>query len=130
VKNGMKLGHKLKQNVSMPEWITASKKYTIACIRGMVDTDGCIVKETHVIRKKKYIYRRLNFTSASPNLVHQTVAELEKLGFHPKIRRNGRSIQLEKLSEICDYFEHIGTHNPKHMRRFKEEWQSGRLHRS
>ena len=117
-KHGLKVGNKLKQNLSIPEWILRSPKYIIPCIRGMVDTDGSVVIETHLIKNKKYSYPRLNFTSASPILVGQTVHLLEKLGFHPKIRRRGRSVQLENIKEIWEYFKRIGTSNPKHMKRF------------
>lgn len=114
---GIKFGNKLKQELSMPEWIRKSKKYTIACIRGMVDTDGCVIHETHTIKGKKYRYYRLNFSSASPKLINQTKLALEELGFHPKIRNKGRAVQLENIAEICDYFRRVGTHNPKHKER-------------
>lgn len=114
---GIKSGNKLKQEISIPEWIRNSKKYTMACIRGMIDTDGCVIHETHTIKGKRYRYYRLNFRSASPKLIHQTKLALEGLGFHPKIRNKGESVQLENLKEICDYFKRVGTHNPKHTKR-------------
>ena len=114
---GILIGNKLKQNLSIPEWIIKSQKYLIPCIRGMVDTDGSVVIETHNTKGKKYIYYRLNFTSASPILIDQTYQTLKKIGFNPKIRRNGRAVQLEKIEEICDYFKRIGTSNPKHLKR-------------
>jgi transcriptional regulator with XRE-family HTH domain len=114
---GMKLGHKLKQNVSIPDWIMESKKYRIACMRGMVDTDGSVVLETHRIKNKTYTYPRLNFTSASPSLIKQTMGILTELNFSPKLRRGGRSVQLENLDEICQYFNVVGSSNPKHLAR-------------
>ena len=116
-RHDLKVGNKLKQNLSIPEWILKSKTYIAPCLRGMVDTDGCVVVETHLIKNKKYSYPRLNFTSASPLLVGQTVYVLEKLGFHPKIRRSGRSVQLENILEIWEYFKRIGTSNTKHLKR-------------
>lgn len=117
VSQGIKLGNKLEQNVSIPDWIMASKKYQTCCFRGMVDTDGSVVIETHTIKGKKYVYPRLNFTSASPNLVDQSCLILSELGFHPKVRRVGRSVQLENLGEICQYFKVVGSSNPKHLER-------------
>jgi hypothetical protein len=116
-KNGIIVGNKLKQNLSIPSWIMKSKPYITACIRGMVDTDGSVVIETHTIKNKKYTYYRLNFTSASPILIDQTFQSLVELGFTPKIRRGGRSIQLENIAEIWEYFKTIGTSNPKHAQR-------------
>lgn len=117
VKNGLKIGHKINQNVSIPEWIMESKKYRMSCLRGLVDTDGCVVHETHNIRDRKYVYPRLNFTSASPNLVQQVISIFADLGFKTKLRRGGRSVQLENLRKICQYFNIVGSSNPKHLRR-------------
>ena len=128
VANGLKLGNKLKQNLSIPAWIMASPKYTMACIRGMVDTDGSVVREVHTIKGKKYLYHRLNFTSASPLLVEQTIQSLQNFNFHPKLRRGGRSVQLENKEEICNYFNTVGTSNPKHT--LRRSGSRGLRHRS
>ena len=130
VKQGLKLGNKLKQNVSIPQWIMKSQKYVFPCVRGMMDTDGCVVLEIHRIKNKNYTYCRLNFTSASPALVDQVVHVLETAGFHPKIRRGGRSVQLEKIDEIWEYFQRIGTSNPKHIDRLRRSGSRGLRHRS
>ena len=122
---GILIGNKLKQNLSIPKWIMESPEYLSRCIRGMVDTDGSVVIETHNIKSVKYVYYRLNFTSASPLLIKQTFESLKKFGFTPKIRRGGRSIQLEKSSEICEYFKRIGTSNPKHLERLGRSGSSG-----
>jgi hypothetical protein len=98
-----------------------SKKFKIACLRGLIDTDGCVVHETHKINSRTYIYPRLNFTSASPLLVEQSILILKELGFNPKIRRkNKRSVQLENLSEVCQYFNVVGSSNPKHRKRISK----------
>jgi len=125
VKQGLKLGNKLEQDLSVPNWIIRRQKYLLLCIRGMIDTDGCVVRETHTIKNKKYVYYRLNFTSASPTLVKQTTEALRALGFHPKIRRKGRSVQLENMAEIWEYFKRIGTSNPKHMNKLRRSGSSG-----
>ncbi len=114
---GLKMGHKINQKVSIPDWIINSKKFKISCLRGMVDTDGCVVHETHKIKGKKYVYPRINFTSACPSLIQQVVLILTELGFNPKVRSGGRSVQLENLKEVCQYFNVVGTNNPKHLER-------------
>ncbi len=117
VHNGLKIGHKINQGVHIPDWIMKSKKYKISCLRGLVDTDGSVVLEKHAPKENRYTYPRLNFTSASPRLIQQVIMMLTELGFSPKIRRGGRSVQLENLAEICQYFEVIGSSNPKHLER-------------
>ncbi len=124
---GMKLGNKVKQNVNIPKWIMINKKFRVACIRGMVDTDGSIYHEIHREKPEKYSYPRLNFVNASLSLNIQLYEILEDLGFNPKIRRRGRAVQLENYDEICEYLQVVGTHNDKHLKRF---WRSGRVGRS
>lgn len=116
--NGISEGHKLKQGLDIPDWILEDRKYKIACLRGIFDTDGCIFQETHRIKGKAYSYPRLSFVSASSNLrqtIHDILTELE---FKPKIRNN-RSVNLEKSADITAYFRIVGTSNPKHASRFQ-----------
>jgi hypothetical protein len=120
VSKGLKLGDKLAQNLSIPKWIMKSREYKIRCLRGMVDTDGCIFHETHKIKGKVYTYPRLNFTSASPLLVEQSINILRELGFNPTLRRMQRSVQLENIKEICEYFKVVGSSNPKHLQRISK----------
>ena len=125
--NGLKIGHKLNNDVSIPKWIHSSPTYKTNCLKGMVDTDGSVVIEKHTINNNEYAYPRLNFTSYSRKLIAQAYKIFVDLGFHPKIRRSGKSIQLEKIDEICNYFETIGSNNPKHLERIKPwiKWRSG-----
>jgi len=118
-KLGLKIGNKLKQGLDMPEWIKSNIEFQKSCLRGLMDTDGCIFYERHKIKNKIYSYKRLNFTSYSPELRKSVFSIFEKLNMLPKIRNN-RSVQVENKEQINRYFEIIGTHNPKHKRRFLE----------
>lgn len=119
---GLKIGNKIKQKVDIPEWIKTRFKFQKACLRGLVDTDGCIFNEIHKINGKRYSYKRINFTSQSPYLIKSVFNIFRKLGFRPFIRRNGGSVQLENKEEIDYYFKIIGTSNKKHLVRFGEEY--------
>lgn len=123
VNNGLVLGHKINQKISIPEWIMRKKDYKIFCLRGLIDTDGSIIHEIHKIKNNTYKYPRLNFTSASKNLIEQVFGIFSELKFTPKIRRGGRSVQLENIKEICDYFSVVGTSNPKHKERIRAWYQ-------
>lgn len=37
-------GNKLKAQVTLPSWITNDRRYTLAALRGLFDTDGCVYK--------------------------------------------------------------------------------------
>ena len=115
---GLKVGNKLAQNLDIPTWIKRNKKFSIACVRGLVDTDGCIFEECHNINNRRYCYPRLSLVSASKQLRSSVLEILRQLDFTPIIRNN-RSVQLENYREIKRYFEIIGTHNYKHKKRFK-----------
>lgn len=55
-KLGLKQGNKVKQNVDIPAWIKRNKRYAIACVRGLVDTDGCIFSHKYKVNGKWYLY--------------------------------------------------------------------------
>lgn len=39
---GLKDGNKMKNNVSIPDWIFDSEDYIRSCVRGLIDTDGSV----------------------------------------------------------------------------------------
>ena len=59
----------------------------------------------------------ITFDDGYQNNLQYALPTLKKMGFNPKIRSKGRAVQLEKMSEICDYLKRIGTSNPKHLER-------------
>ncbi|MBI3256137.1 MAG: hypothetical protein HYZ63_04170 [Candidatus Andersenbacteria bacterium] len=115
---GLKVGNKIKQRIDIPLWVKNKKPYLIACVRGLMDTDGCIYNECHMIGGKQYCYPRLSFVSHSPPLRESVWQALSDFGFKPKIR-NSRSVHLEKRQDIIDYFRIVGTNNPKHRKRYQ-----------
>ena len=116
---GFKPGNKIRNGIDIPDWIMKNRTYKIACMRGLMDTDGCIYNECHTVKAKKYCYMRLSFVSASPTLRLSVFKILQELGFFPKIRNN-RSVHLEKPEDIVRYFEVVGSSNPKHEKRFEK----------
>lgn len=116
-KLGLHIGNKLKQGLDIPKWIRKNPEFEKACVRGLIDTDGSIFNECHNIKGKKYNYKRLNFTSASPELIKSVFEILEKIGLSPKIRNN-RCVQIEDKKNIEKYFKIIGTSNLKHLNRY------------
>ncbi|MEK7140843.1 MAG: hypothetical protein AAB815_03600 [Patescibacteria group bacterium] len=66
VVNGLPRGNKLKAGLKIPKWILRKRSYRKACIRGLVDTDGCMFVHVHRVRGKTYRNIGLSFTSYSP----------------------------------------------------------------
>jgi hypothetical protein len=60
---GLKIGSKVKQQVSIPDWIYSSLQFKIACIRGLMDTDGGVFLYKKTINEKKYIYKKICFSN-------------------------------------------------------------------
>ncbi|MFX0104378.1 MAG: LAGLIDADG family homing endonuclease [Candidatus Hodarchaeota archaeon] len=60
---GLKAGDKLKNQVSVPEWIKSFWSFIIASLKGLIDTDGTI----SAVRKFKTVI--INFSNASLPLV-------------------------------------------------------------
>ena len=103
----------------MPGWILAKKSYRVACVRGLMDTDGCLFYECHNIKSKKYCYPRLSFVTASVPLRDSVFGILNKLGLNPKIRNvNKRYVQIEEKEKIKEYFKIVGSSNPKHLNKY------------
>ena len=116
-KLGLKIGNKLKQGLDIPSWIRENPEFEKRCIRGLMDTDGCIFNEIHKIRGKLYNYKRLSLVSVSPMLRQSVFDILNNFKLNPKIRSN-RCVQIEDKEKIKEYFKIIGSSNQKHLKKY------------
>ncbi|MBI2096790.1 MAG: helix-turn-helix transcriptional regulator [Candidatus Sungbacteria bacterium] len=114
---GLKIGNKIKQQVDIPNWIQKNKKFQIACVRGLVDTDGCLIQHAYRVGGKLYRYKKLAFTSYSRPLLRSVNRILKHHGLRPRIARE-RDIRLDSISDMKKYFEIFGSHNPKHLEKY------------
>lgn len=118
LKNGLSRGNKVKNQVDIPSWILENKNFKIACVRGLIDTDGCIYIDHHKYKERIYKNICLDFTSASPKLLNSAYKILNELNLGPKIYK--KSIKIRKENNVKKYFKIIGSHNPKHVNKFKK----------
>lgn len=118
-KFGLVIGNKIKQKIDIPPWIKLNKQFSIACIRGLFDTDGSVFKHRYKVRGKEYSYMKVAFTSASPPLIDSVLKELEDLGIKARISKNGRDVRIESQAEIQKFFSIVGSNNTKHLRKLK-----------
>jgi len=114
---GLPVGNKIRQQFDIPKWIKDDRKFSIACLRGLVDTDGCIFTHRYKVKGKWYAYKKLSFTSASKPLRKSVFAFLYEFGFHPRITEE--DVRLSSIEDMRQYFLSIGSHNPKHLRRYE-----------
>lgn len=112
------VGSKLKANIGIPTWIKRNDEYSKACIRGLIDTDGCFFKHSYETKGKLYEYRRISFVSYIPQLMTDVNKQFLLLGFSPKIQ-DGKRLFLYNQNESIRYFKEIGTSNQKNIDRWR-----------
>ncbi len=115
---GLHEGSKVRQQVDIPAWIKESSLYSIACLRGLIDTDGCIILHRYRSKGKRYCYKKIGFTSRSHPLLQSVSDILLILGIKHRILKNKWDIRIEAQEEVKKYFQVVGTHNPKHLKRY------------
>ncbi len=117
---GLKRGNKVRQQVDLPDWIWRKDAYRVACLRGLIDTDGSVYRHRYVVNGKTYSYVKLCFASRSQPLLSSAKRLFESLQFFPTIHCAGDSLYLHDTAAVRRYFSLVGTHHPRYLRRFKE----------
>ena len=115
---GLLIGNKIKQGLNIPSWINKNRSYKIACLRGLVDTDGCIFIHKYKVKGKYYSYKKLSFTSYSKPLRDSVCFIMKNFGLNPRLAAN-RDVRLDSKDDIKNYFKIVGSHNPKHLRKYQ-----------
>lgn len=72
-------GPKIVQGVGVPSWIKDESPLTRECLRGLLQTDGCIYKDRG--------YLMINFTSAGIRLANDVLLMMHKLGYYPHLQK-------------------------------------------
>ncbi len=114
---GLEKGNKVKRQIDFPEWINRSSKYKKLCVRGLVDTDGCLFFHHHwtTSRGVKYKYRNLGlcFTSASRKLINSVSKTLDGFCVKHSINHRGDRIFIYNLEMVKRYLKVFGSSNPR-----------------
>lgn len=116
-KLGLKKGNKVRQQVDIPIWVKMNESYLKACIRGLIDTDGSVFTHKYRVKGKEYRYKKLSFTSASQPLKTSVYKYLKSLQLNPRLGGD-RDVRLDSQANIARYFNVVGSHNPKHLKRY------------
>lgn len=94
-------GPKKLQKARIPSWILSNTEYSRNCLRGLIQTDGCMYTDRG--------YQMINFTNNSKHLAEDTHALLLQLGYRPTMMvvpnagftkyttRVARKIEVERL---------------------------------
>lgn len=116
---GLRRGNKIKNGVDVPRWIERNNSFSLACIRGLFDTDGGLYTHKHWTSGIRYRNLGWTFTSHSPALIRFVRKTLKKNGFKIKEPRE-TCLYIYDLREIRRYFKMIETHNLKHRLKFEQ----------
>jgi hypothetical protein len=114
---GLGIGDKVKRQADVPLWVKQSDEFSKACLRGLVDTDGCVYLDKHLIKGKKYASLCIAFTNASIPLLDFAEKIWRDMGLTPT--RFGRNVRLRRRHDVLQYAKEIGFSNPKHARKIK-----------
>ena len=117
---GLKKGHKIRQQVDIPLWVKKNLHYSTACLRGLMDTDGCVIIHRYNSNGKIYTYKKMAFTSMSSPLLRSVGDILSQLDIKYRVTNNGYDVRIEATEQVKRYFEKVGTHNPKHLKRYRQ----------
>lgn len=109
-KYGLKSGDKIVNNRGIPDWIFLSNEYIINCIRGLIDTDGCVCPITG--RDYPYIW----FTSKIPKLRNdfdRAMKELDIKTSQWSLKKGQIFIGSKKM--IKRYIQVVGFKNQRNL---------------
>jgi DNA-binding transcriptional regulator WhiA len=73
VELGLHAGDKVKNQVSIPNWIKENDHLFIACIRGLIDTDGYIGKYKKRNKRHVWFQYHVGFSNYSENLIEDFI---------------------------------------------------------
>ncbi len=129
LKKNLSIGNKVRNQADIPAWIKDERDYKIACVRGLMDTDGSFYSYKHKVNGKTYDDFAICFTNHSIPLLNSVYSILEELKLKPS--RAKWRIYLYRKKDIAAYVDNVGSSNPKHMRKYqiyiqnKERYGSG-----
>lgn len=104
----LKYGDKIRNKTGIPSKILNNPKLAKACLRGLIDTDGCVSKSGNQMS--------IRFSSYSEKILKQT----EIIGKMLRIFTfsTGNHIGTTKWKNVLKYFELVGSSNLRHIVRF------------
>jgi hypothetical protein len=112
---GLQAGRKrYNKNVMIPLVFFNNSKLLKACLRGLFDTDGEFYR--HHVHSAT-----VEVCNYNVSLLNSVQNAFESFGF--RVSRNQRGVELYRQDRIHQFFEEVGSHNPKHFVKY-EIWRS------
>ena len=115
---GLPIGKKY-DNLKVPTWINKNPDFAVSFVRGLTDTDGCVVfSKQH--RSIGY-YPRIEIASKSISFLEEVFSILVSNGFYGSVSKKGPHYRLEipGFKNLDRWLKLIGFNNPKHIRKIE-----------
>lgn len=90
-----KKGSKFKQKVSIPDWIKERGECKIKCLKGLIETDGCIYSDRN--------YKMVMFSTIIPKLANDVYQMINSLGFKSHIYKIKRGTNKYNFNQKIIY---------------------------
>lgn len=120
-------GNKIHNNVPIPKWILHNQRYSLACLRGLFDTDGSVFLDKHIIGGVRYQYVGIAFVNRNEKLLEFFKGGLTAIGLHPT-QKTRFAVFLRRRSDVDLFFKIVGSSNDKHRIRYQQfKDKSGRV---
>lgn len=105
-----KPGNKIKNRVSILEWVWKKDVLLKSCLRGLIDTDGSVYR----LKPHWPNLTQIFFKNNNDRLLKEVRRAFKNLGFHPS-KVFGNRIVLTRQDEIGRYLDLVGTNNDTHL---------------
>jgi hypothetical protein len=112
---GLKPGNKIKNNLTIPEWIWQDPVFLKSCIRGLFDTDGSIYE----LKPHWPGLIQISFRNYNKLLLKDVERALKQLGFITS-KIHDKKICITKQNEVDKFFKEIKPNNPKHVKKYEK----------
>ena len=114
IKMGLKTGNKIKNRVTIPSWIFSNDEYLKTCVRGLIDTDGCV----YTLKPQYPNLYQISFKNYNSALLKDTRRAFIKLGYPISNISINIQIYLSQQKYISKFYKEIGFSNRKHIKRY------------
>ena len=112
-KEGYMAGDKIRNKSTIPSWINENPRFLVACLRGLLDTDGSFYKLTNQSS------HQVCFTNKNPILLRDVRDAFISLGIGCSKITKEKDIVITRRSEIAKFYKLISFHNSKHLNKIK-----------
>jgi len=110
-------GDKVRGKAAIPNAIMKNRNVAIACLRGLMDTDGSVSKDGNSISVRFYSHNKI--------LMDQVESVGRSLGIFTF--RNPLETGTKSWDKVVDYFRIVGSSNLGHIVRFSEKFLANKI---